>query len=103
MIDRERGKIIVFGSATPLRGLSRLAAYTAAPRAQARYVRSAGVELTSKNIQVNPKFQAKLKRDVPVGRLARPEEDSALALFLASDDSDFFVGQSIPFASGWVS
>jgi len=123
MINRERGKIIVFGSATPLRGLSRLAAYTAARSAQAGYVRSVGVELASKNIQVNliaqnwvesdvyypksmqenRKFQANLKRDVPLGRLARPEEDTALALFLASDQSDFFVGQIIPFAGGWVS
>ena len=123
MIDRERGKIIVFGSATPLRGLSRLAAYTAARSAQAGYVKSVGVELASKNIQINliaqnwvesdvyypksmqenPKFQVNLKREVPLGRLARPEEDTALALFLASDESDFFVGQVIPFAGGWVS
>ena len=44
-----------------------------------------------------------MKREVPLGRLVRPEEDTAFALFLASDDSDFFVGQVIPFAGGWVS
>ena len=123
MIERERGKVIVFGSATPLRGLSRLAAYTAARSAQAGYVRSVGAELARNNIQVNliaqnwvesnvyypkslqenPKFQVNMKREVPLGRLARPEEDTAFALFLASDDSDFFVGQVIPFAGGWVS
>ena len=120
MIERERGKVIVFGSATPLRGLPRLAAYTAARSAQAGYVRSVGAELARNNIQVNliaqnwvesnvyypkslqdnPKFQANLKREVPLGRLARPEEDTAFALFLASDKSDFFVGQTIPFAGG---
>ena len=123
MIERERGKIIVYGSATPLRGIARLAAYTAARGAQAGYVRSAGTELARNNIQMNliaqnwvesdvyyppslqenPKFQANLKREVPLGRLARPEEDTALALFLAGDESDFFVGQVIPFAGGWVS
>jgi 2-keto-3-deoxy-L-fuconate dehydrogenase len=123
MIEQERGKIIVYGSATPLRGIARLAAYTAARGAQAGYVRSAGTELARNNIQMNliaqnwvesdvyyppslqenPKFQANLKREVPLGRLARPEEDTALALFLAGDDSDFFVGQVIPFAGGWVS
>jgi 2-keto-3-deoxy-L-fuconate dehydrogenase len=86
-------------------------------------VRAAGTELARNNIQLNliaqnwvesdvyyppslqgnPKFQANLKREVPLGRLARPEEDTALALFLAGDDSDFFVGQVIPFAGGWVS
>ena len=54
-------------------------------------------------MQENPKFQANLKREVPLGRLARAEEDCALALFLAGNDSDFFVGQVIPFAGGWVS
>ncbi len=123
MIERKAGKIIVYGSATPLRGIARLAAYTAARGAQAGYVRAAGAELARDNIQVNliaqnwvesdvyypkslqanPKFQTNLKREVPLGRLARPEEDTALALFLASNDSDFFVGQVIPFAGGWVS
>jgi len=55
------------------------------------------------SLQENPKFQANLKREVPLGRLARAEEDCALALFLAGNDSDFFVGQVIPFAGGWVS
>src|SRR6185295_3846252 len=31
----------------------------------------------------------------PIGRLARPEEIAALALYLASDDSSFTVGQVI--------
>ncbi len=123
MTERGAGKIIVYGSATPLRGISRLAAYTAARGAQAGYVRAVGTELARDNIQMNliaqnwvesdvyypnslqenPKFQARLKQEVPLGRLARPEEDTALALFLASNDSDFFVGQVIPFAGGWVS
>jgi 2-keto-3-deoxy-L-fuconate dehydrogenase len=123
MIERGAGKIVVYGSAVPLRGMSRLAAYTAARGAQAAYVRAVGVELARNNIQVNliaqnwvesevyysktmqenPKFQANLKREVPLGRLARPEEDVALALFLSGPDSDFFVGQVIPFAGGWVS
>lgn len=123
MIVRQAGKIIVYGSATPLRGIGRLAAYTAARGAQAGYVRSVGTELARDNIQVNliaqnwvesdvyypeslqqnPKFQANLKREVPLGRLATAEEDCALALFLASNESDFFVGQVIPFAGGWVS
>ncbi len=123
MIERGRGKVVVFGSATPLRGSTRLAAYTAARGAQVAYVRAVGAELARSNIQVNliaqhfvesnvyfpeslqatPKFQEILKQNVPLGRLARAEEDTALALFLAGDDSDFFVGQIIPFAGGWVS
>ena len=123
MIDRKQGKIIVFGSATPLRPMARLAAYSAARGAQISYVKSVGVEVARHNVQVNliaqnwvenpayyppevqanPKFQKNLQEQVPLGRLAKPEEDIALALFLASDKSDFFVGQSIPFAGGWAS
>lgn len=123
MKERKRGKIIVYGSAAPLRPMARLAAYSAARGAQISYVKSAGVELARDNIQCNliaqnwvenpayyppemqenPKFQANLAREVPLGRLARPEEDTALAVFLASDESDFFVGQAIPFSGGWAS
>jgi len=123
MKERKRGKIIVYGSAVPLRPMARLAAYSAARGAQISYVKSVGVELARDNIQCNliaqnwvenpayyppemqenPKFQANLTREVPLGRLARPEEDTALAVFLASDESDFFVGQAIPFSGGWAS
>ncbi len=123
MKERQAGKIIVYGSAVPLRPMARLAAYSAARGAQISYVKSVGTELARDNIQMNliaqnwvmnpayyppelqahPKFQANLKREVPLGRLARPEEDTALAVFLASNESDFFVGQAIPFSGGWAS
>lgn len=123
MTSRRKGKIIVFGSATPLRPMARLSAYTAARGAQISYVKSVGVEIARQNIQLNliaqnwvenpayypaelqenPKFQRNLAEQVPLGRLAKPEENIALALFLAGDQSDFFVGQAIPFSGGWAS
>ena len=122
MIARNAGKIVVYGSATALRGMKTVTAYSAARAAQVGYVQSLGVEVAPHNIQVNliaqnyvenpvyypsqlreqPKFQASLKRQVPLGRLATAEEDARFALFLASNDSDFFVGQAIPFSGGWI-
>jgi len=122
MIEREKGKIIVFGSATALRGLKTVTAYSAARAAQVGYVQSLGVEVAPKNIQVNliaqnyvenpvyyppelrekESFTSSLKRQVPLGRLATAEEDAKFALFLASENSDFFVGQAIPFSGGWA-
>lgn len=122
MIERGAGKIVVFGSATALRGLKTVTAYSAARAAQVGYVQSLGVEVAPHNIQVNliaqnyvenpvyyppelrekPGFQASLKRQVPLGRLATAEEDARFALFLASEESDFFVGQAIPFSGGWT-
>ena len=122
MQDRQSGKIIVYGSATALRGLKTVAAYSAARAAQVGYVQAVGVEVAPFNVQVNliaqnyvenpvyyppeltekESFQRSLKRQVPLGRLATAREDAQFALFLASEESDFFVGQAIPFSGGWV-
>jgi len=122
MRERRAGKIVVYGSAAALRGMKTLCAYSAARAAQVGYVQAVGVEVAPDNVQVNliaqnyvenpvyyppelranERFQASLKRQVPLGRLATAEEDARFALFLASDESDFFVGQAIPFSGGWV-
>ena len=44
----------------------------------------------------------RLLKMIPARRLAKGSEMAELALFLASDNSDFIVGQVIPFAGGWV-
>ena len=122
MLRREQGKIVVYGSATALRGMRTIAAYSAARGAQLSYVQSVGVEIAPKNVQINliaqnyvesedyypsdllqkESFVRSLKRQVPAGRLGKKREDALFALFLASDESGFFVGQGIPFAGGWV-
>ena len=121
MIERRSGKVIVVGSATVLKGAPGVAAYSAARSAQVGYVRSVGAEVASHNVQVNliaqhfvenqayfsEQFQQtdafkRLLATVPSGRLATATEDALLAVFLASNESDFFVGQAIPFSGGWT-
>ncbi len=122
MLERRSGKIIVMGSASALRGLRRASTYSAARGAQLAYVRALGIEVAPLGVQVNAiaqnfvdnptyfppevqqleRFQKRLAAEVPVGRLATPEEDAMLAVFLACDEVRFMVGQSIPFAGGWV-
>ena len=122
MKARKAGKIVVYGSATALRGLKTVAAYSAARAAQVGYVQSVGVEVAPDNIQMNliaqnyvenpiyyppelranERFQASLKKQVPLGRLATAEEDAQFALFLASEESNFIVGQAIPCTGGWI-
>jgi 2-keto-3-deoxy-L-fuconate dehydrogenase len=122
MRSRRQGKIVVYGSAVALKGMKTLCAYSAARAAQVGYVQSVGVEVAPDNVQINliaqnyvenpiyyppdlaasERFQASLKRQVPLGRLARAEEDALFALFLAGPESDFFVGQAIAFSGGWV-
>ncbi len=121
MYERKRGKVLVYGSATGLRGLAGVSAYSAARSAQVGYVRTVGLEAAPHNVQVNliaqnwtenpayfppaftetDAFNALLEQHVPMGRLGKPHESAALAVFLASDDADFFAGQSFPFSGGW--
>ena len=52
-LQRGRGKIIVIGSASALRGMKRASTYSAARGAQLAYVQAVGVELAPMGIQVN--------------------------------------------------
>jgi 2-keto-3-deoxy-L-fuconate dehydrogenase len=121
MYERRCGKIVVFGSATGVKALPGTTAYSSARTAQVGYVRVVGMEAASHNVQINlvaqnfvqneayfplefqktPEFK-QILATVPIGRLATAREDALFALFLASDESDFFVGQSIPFSGGWA-
>lgn len=122
MIARRSGKIVAVTSAAPLRGVPKGAAYCAARGAQNAFVRAAGLESAQHNVQINAIAQnyvenntyyteamladetllARMQSAIPSGRLAKSSESAELALFLASDKSDFLVGQVIPFAGGWA-
>jgi 2-keto-3-deoxy-L-fuconate dehydrogenase len=122
MLARGRGKILVMGSAAALRGQRRTSTYSAARGAQLAYVQALGVELAGKGIQVNaiaqnlvenptyfppevqadPRFQERLRREVPLGRLVSADEDAWFAAYLCSAAADCFVGQVFPVSGGWV-
>lgn len=122
MIQRRAGKVLVIGSAAALRGMKRASTYSAARGAQLAYVKAAGVELAPHNVQVNaiaqnfvenptyfpaevqanPRFQERLAREVPLGRLVGAREDALFAAYLCSDAADCFVGQVFPVCGGWV-
>ena len=116
------GKIIALTSAAPLRGIPGSAAYCAARGAQNAFIKAVGLEFADRNVQINAiaqnyvsnpvyypddlvateRFQKHLARNVPRGRIATADEQAAFACFLASDESDFFVGQIFPFSGGWA-
>ena len=122
MVERRAGRILVLGSASALRGMRRASTYSAARGAQLAYVQAVGVEVAVHNVQVNaiaqnfvdnptyfpaevqanPAFQERLKREVPLGRLVSGDEDALFAAYLASDAADCFVGQVFPVCGGWV-
>jgi 2-keto-3-deoxy-L-fuconate dehydrogenase len=122
MKARGGGKVIVMGSASALRGMKRTGSYSAARGAQLAFVQAVGVELAADNIQVNavaqnfvdnptyfpaevqanPRFQERLKREVPLGRLVKAQEDAAFVAYLCSDAANCFVGQVFPISGGWA-
>lgn len=53
-------------------------------------------------VQANPRFQERLKRELPLGRLVSAKEDAEFAVYLSSDAADCFVGQVFPMCGGWV-
>lgn len=122
MKQRRRGKVLVIGSASALRGMKRASTYSAARGAQLAWVQAVGVELAPHGIQVNaiaqnfvdnptyfpaevqanPRFQERLAREVPLGRLVAAREDALFAAYLCSRAADCFVGQAFPVCGGWV-
>jgi 2-keto-3-deoxy-L-fuconate dehydrogenase len=102
--------------------MKRASTYSAARGAQLAYVQALGVEMAPRHVQVNaiaqnfvdnptyfppevqanPRFQERLQREVPLGRLVAAGEDAAFCAYLASAAADCFVGQVFPMCGGWV-
>jgi len=122
MVQRRAGRILLMGSAAALRGMKRASTYSAARGAQLAYVQALGVELAPQGVQANaiaqnfvenptyfppevqanPAFQERLRREVPLGRLVSAREDAQFAAYLCSDAAACFVGQVFPVCGGWV-
>ena len=122
MAARGHGKIVAITSAAPLRGIPGSSAYCAARGAQNAFIKATGLEFAAENVQINAiaqnyvsnpayfpddlvaseRFQKHLARNVPIRRVAKAQESAELALFLASENSDFIVGQVVPFSGGWA-
>jgi 2-keto-3-deoxy-L-fuconate dehydrogenase len=122
MVARRAGKVLVIGSAAALRGMKRASTYSAARGAQLAYVQAVGVELAPQQVQVNaiaqnfvdnptyfppqvqanPRFQERLAREVPLGRLVGAREDALFAAYLYNAATNCFIGQMFPVCGGWV-
>lgn len=123
------GAIVNTASYTALTGMAYVGAYAATKHAILGLTRVAAVELAAKGIRVNAvcpgavdtpmtnpaaldptadpeeakEAVAELyKRLVPLGRIGRPEEVAALALFLTSEDSAYITGQPFVIDGGWL-
>jgi NAD(P)-dependent dehydrogenase (short-subunit alcohol dehydrogenase family) len=120
------GKIVNIGSVAGLIGVKRRFAYCATKGAVVAMTRQLAVDYPSE-IRVNcicpgtvetpfvegylKKFhageeeqtRAELHKRQPVGRMGKPEEIAALALYLASSEADFMQGSVVNIDGGWTS
>src|SRR5882757_3598972 len=115
------GSIILTGSTTGSMGTPSFSVYSATKAAVRNLARSWALDLKGTGIRVNvlspgptatPGLMNGLARSghqdaaaaaliagIPMGRMGKPEETAAVALFLASDDSSFMTGSEV-FADG---
>ncbi len=121
MLKVGRGKIVNVGSVTGIIGLTKRAAYAAAKGGLHALTRALAYELSSQGIWVNAvapglmetpmntayyqdeQFMQLVRRELPVGRLGKPDEIASVILFLASDESDFVSGATWTVDGGWTS
>jgi 3alpha(or 20beta)-hydroxysteroid dehydrogenase len=108
------GSAIMIGSIVANIGAADHIHYTASKAGVALLVKAAALELGPEKIRVNAihpgfvdtdmtaRFPADLRVAAPLGRVARPEEIAAAALFLASDRSIFMTGAEIVLDGGWT-
>lgn len=118
MIKARRGKIINITSIVGLTGNAGQVNYAASKAAIIGFTKSLAKELAGRQISVNciaPGFidtdmtrglpeawkEAQLER-IPFGRLGQPEEIARVALFLASELSDYVTGQVLVVDGGMV-
>jgi len=118
------GTIILNASIVAVKGLQAHGVYAAAKAAVRSFARTWTTELKERGIRVNAlspgatdtpiidsQFTSKEQADAarasfaagtPMGRIGRPEELAAAALFLASDDSSFITGIDLQVDGGLV-
>ena len=50
---------------------------------------------------MRPEVLAEYEKQIPVGRIGRPEDVAHAVLFFASEESSYITGQTLPITGGW--
>src|SRR5579859_3379947 len=118
MIPKKSGRIINQGSIAGTAGLPFVSNYCAAKGGIISFTKSVALEVAKFNVLVNaiapgfidtpmtapmpPESRQWVIQNTPLGRMGQPRDIAAAALYLASDDAGFMVGQVISPNGGWT-
>ncbi|WP_240928322.1 SDR family oxidoreductase [Thalassoroseus pseudoceratinae] len=120
MLKRGRGKIINIGSVLSFEGGWHIPAYAAAKHGLAGLTKSLATGWSAQGINVNciapgyfdtdppnglrndPVRGPQILDRIPCGRWGQPDEIAPLAVFLASDASNYMHGSVVPIDGGWL-
>jgi 3-oxoacyl-[acyl-carrier protein] reductase len=118
MIRQKSGTIVNVTSVAGRTGTRGMAAYAAAKAGVTVLTQSLGAEWAKHGIRVNavapgpvetegvlevwktPAMIAQAAREVPLGRLGRPEEIARAVVFVASDEASFMTGETLYVSGG---
>jgi 3-oxoacyl-[acyl-carrier protein] reductase len=116
-IMRDGGRIINMASLSGLRPPHGQANYASAKAGVVAITKVLAKELANRGITVNalapgliqapmlgvlkPEVMAEYVRQIPMGRVGRPDDVAHAALFFASEESGYITGETLPVTGGW--
>jgi 3-oxoacyl-[acyl-carrier protein] reductase len=116
-ILRDGGRIINIASISGIVGFHGQANYAAAKAGVIALTKVQAKELARRGITVNavapgviqtpmlqglkPEVLAEYEKQIPVGRIGRPEDVAHAVLFFACAESGYITGQTLPITGGW--
>jgi 3-oxoacyl-[acyl-carrier protein] reductase len=116
-ILRDGGRIVNIASIAGIVGFHGQANYAAAKAGVIALTKVQAKEIARRGITVNavapgviqtpmlqglkPEVLAEYEKQIPVGRIGKPEDVAHAVLFLACEESGYITGQTLPITGGW--
>src|SRR5262249_34168061 len=116
-ILRENGRIVNIASISGVVGFHGQANYAAAKAGVIALTKVLSKELAKRGITVNavapgviqtpmigeikPEVMSEYEKQIPIGRIGKSEDVAHAVLFLASEETSYITGATIPITGGW--